>query len=235
MISSIINDITLPIRTIPKIEVMNQELGKLSTRSYRDAYKPHYVVTELRNKTNKILGQEIFSLPEANRTSTGVIIKVEDEYQNKGWHFGEILRLSSIMAILENKIHEFEIYSKNTAVYFHSKYKFKPAIIQFQERNSTLESIVKYCGDEFREYGIKATELLQEVKNCTSNAKQRELCVKTNILTAEYIQKVLQTKDEYKKHPFDKGMSMVLTDDEIKNNKDFFNGLFKKHNINYTI
>ena len=224
------------VKSIPTIKINNKYLGEISTNSYRDQFKPHWIITELRNKNKKVLGQEIFTLFEDTKTASGVLIEVEHEYRNKGWNFGEILRLSSIMAIIENKIREFEIYSKNTAVYFHSKYKFEPAIQQFKERDIALKDIINNCHTtEYNNFKVEAEEIQQQVQSNPEAADERNLCIKTNNLLKRYITKILTKKDEYKKHPFSYGMRMILTNDEIINNKDFFNGLFKKHHIEHHI
>ena len=54
--------------------------------------------------------------------------------------------------------------------------------------------------------------------------------------TSKYINKILSgDKKEYKKYPFEWGMSMELTKDDVYQNKDLFNSLFKKHGIDYKI
>lgn len=224
------------IKSIPPIKIKNKYLGEVSTYSYRDQFKPHWIITELRNKNKKVLGQEIFTLFDDTKTASGALIEVEPEYRNRGWNFGEILRLSSIMAILENKIREFEIYSKNTAVYFHAKYKFEPAIKEFKERDLALKNIIKNCiTPEYESFKIEAENILLQAQKNKHSILQRNYCIKTNDLLKRYILRALSSKDECKKHSFDYGMRMVLTNDRIKTNKNFFNRLFEKHHIDYHI
>ena len=140
------------------------------------------------------------------------------------------------MGIMENGISEFEIHSKNSAIYFHSKYKFEPAITNFEERNSALLSIIRNSKKEgYEELKEEAEEILEIAYRDTSSETQRRLCKETNSLAKRYIQKVLETKDEYKNHPFDNGMRMILRRREIVENKDFFNNLYAKHRIDYKI
>lgn len=223
---------------IPKIKIQNKILGTLSTIHKRDPYNPNYITTELRNSYNKIVGKEVFYFDEKSENSAGLSIEVHPEYRQKGFNFGEVLRLSSIMMILENKIKNFEIFSKHTAIYFHSKYKFEPAIVQFKERNSALESIIKNCKDnkDYQEFYSEAKDLLEKANQQNSDAEaQRRLCKDTNKLLKRYISKVFQKKDEYKKHPFTSGITMKLTLDNINTHKSFFNDLFEKHSIDYKI
>ena len=137
--------------------------------------------------------------------------------------------------ILENKIEKFKICSKDTAIYFHSKYKFKPAIKNFEERDKALISIIKNCKNKHSEIKDEAEKILKDTKTNCNAENQRELCVKTNVLLNKYLQLVMNKKDDYLSHPINTTIDMVLTKDSILENKDFFNNLFQKHNIDYKI
>lgn len=227
------------LQKIPQIRVQNKYLGELFTESRRSSVDRTLITTELKNRRNKVLGEEIYSLDTDTQTGAGLLIQTGKEYRQKScYKFGEILRLSSIMALLENKIKTFEIFSKNIAIYFHSKYKFEPAIKSFSERDSALRSIIMNSyknGNEYDQISIEAQKLLKNTESEPEPAKQREFCIQANALIKKYIQQVLATKNEYKKHPFDIGMRMLLTEKSILENKNFFNDLFKKHGIDYTI
>ena len=225
------------VNNIPKIRINNPILGEIQTKHVRDSFNPSYITTELRNNVGKLLGKELFSLDECNPKSVGLTMEVEQEYRQKGFNFGEILRLSSIMMMIQNKIKEFEIYSKHSAIYFHSRYMFEPAITNFQERDSALQSLIKNCEgkDEYKEFQSEAKEILEKSIIDKDARTQRDLCVQTNSLLKKYISKVLEKKNEYKEHPFSSGITMKLTDDNIFTNKKYFNDLFKKHKIDYEI
>lgn len=224
---------------IPQIRVQNNYLGELFTESRRSTVDRALITTELKNRLHKVLGEEIYSLDTNTNTACGLLIQTGKEYRQKScYNFGEILRLSSIMAFLENKIKSFEIFSKNSAIYFHSKYKFEPAIKSFSGRDSALRSIIMNSyknGNEYNQISIEAQKLLKTAESEPEAAKQREFCIQANALIKKYIQQVLATENEYKNHPFDIGMRMLLTEKNILENKNFFNDLFKKHRINYTI
>ena len=218
----------------------NPALGCITTTSrmdYNNGFKR--LLIELKNKQNKILGFEELVLNSGTSEMTGLSIWVEPEYRKKGtkgFQFGEILRLASIINMLENNKKIFKIFSKNTAIYFHSKYKFEPNITNFQERNYALETITDENSPEFKDLAEYAKILLHKSNTDSNPANQRKLCFPANKITKEYIRRVEHMgKDEYKQHPFNRGMDMLLTYDEIMRNKAFFNQLFKKHNIDYTI
>lgn len=225
------------VKSIPKIRTNNPILGEIHTEHIRDSYNPTYITTELRNGIDNLLGKEIFSMEEGNPKSIGLTMEIAPEYRQKGFKFGEILRLSSIIMMIQNKIKEFEIYSKHSAIYFHSRYMFEPAITNFTERDLALQSIIKNCEgkEEYKEFQREAEEILENSFTHKDAKIQRDLCNETNILLKKYIAKILEKKSEYREHPFSTGITMKLTDNNIFINKNFFNNLFKKHNIDYEI
>lgn len=226
------------VEKVRQLKTVNKIFGELTTVSRESIFNPNEITTELRNSLGKVLGRESFYLDTNSPTAVGSLISVEPEYRKKGYKFGEILRLSSIIMMLENCIKNFEIYSKNTAIFFHSLYKFKPAISQFKERDAVLESMIDNCqnnGSKYDDIKKEAEILLQETRTDKRPEKQRELCSQTNTLLSRYISRVLEKKDEYLSHPFKTGIFMKLTDKAIEENKDFFNGLLEKHNIDYKI
>jgi len=231
-------------RKLCSLKILNNKAGELSLDVQKESQETSYhFISVLKNKFGKKLGTESFTLWPDNDSATGLYIRVNPEYRRNPdnannfpkYFFGEILRLTSIIEIMENKLKNFIIHSKNTAIYFHSKYKFKPAITAFEERNQALTAIIKNKTAGYEEIVSKAEELLKIAQSDNSGETQRRLCVDTNKLLEEYITKVLSEKDGVKHHPFNWGMQMVLTDKSIINNREFFNNLFRKHGIDYTL
>lgn len=191
-------------------------------------------ITELKNKFGKLLGFEEFAFFENAKNISGLYIKVNEEYQRKGYNLGEILRLSSIIEIIENKIKNFNIVSKSTAIYFHSKYKFEPNISVFKQRDYFLQKIAENNNEDFKSFSAKAKKIISGVNSDSSPEAQRAYCKETNKLLKEYLRKIISEKAQ-KQYPFDTPLEMTLTDKSILDNKKFFNDLFNKHGINYTI
>ncbi len=215
-------------------------LGNLSLDShmeYNNGFKRLYL--ELKNRQEKILGSEEISLNDENGKMLGLNIIVDPEYRNNGkknFRFGEILRLASIIEMLENNKQNFRIFSKSTAIYFHSKYKFEPDITSFQDRDNVFKTIAEDESEGFEDLSKMAKENLQQTKICHSNAKQRGLCLVANRLAQKYIDRAEQFGSQgYKAHPFMYGIDMVLTMHNVIKNRTYFNELFKKHGIDYTI
>lgn len=216
----------------PKLKELSVDVHK-----YENAFCRY--ITEVRNKQGKLLGKEFFSMFDNEQDIVGLDIIVEPEYRNKNYNIGEILRLVSIIEMLENKINSLKIYSKDSAIYFHSKYNFVPNIKSFQERDKALESIVNNDNKELnilKNIAAGAEHLLQKTRKNDSPALQRSLCCQSNDIIKDYIENVLKLGNkEYKNFPFKRGMDMVLTHSDIIKNRKTFNTLFEKHGIDYEI
>lgn len=196
----------------------------------------HNFITELRNRFDKLLGYEEFAYFEGSPNMSGLFIRVNDEYKQKGFNFGEILRLSSIIEIMENKVKNFEIISKDTAIYFHAKYKFTPNLA-FSDRDKFLKTLSGDKSNGYEKFSQKAQDLADKLKIAKENAdipQQRKICAETNEVLGEYLDKVIAEKSQ-KQHPINFTMPMTLTDENILKNKEFFNQLFKKHGIDYNV
>ncbi len=191
-------------------------------------------ITELKNKYNKLLGFEHYSHEFSSDKITGLYIDVEPEYRRKNYRFGEILRLVSIMEMLENKINKFVICAKDNAIYFHAKYKFEPAVTSFSTRDKLLETVINDNSKKFSDLSGEAAQLKEKISSALSAEEQRNLCSETNLLLSRYIRRA-ELENNINKHQFNWPMDMVLTSEQIYKNKNYFNRLFKKHGIDYSI
>ena len=88
------------------------------------------------------------------------------------------MRLSSIIEILENKVKNFNIVSKDSAIYFHSKYKFKPNISSFKERDMLLKTVAN--NEQFADLREKAVALQSKILEEKDSARQGDFCYITN-------------------------------------------------------
>ena len=191
-------------------------------------------IIELKNRLGKLLGYEIYSHFEGSDKMTGLYINVLDEYRQRHYFFGEILRLASIIQMLENKIKTFSIKSKETAIYFHSKYKFEPSITSFDERDRLLKNVADDTDPNFKDLALQAKELIERIKTPLQDDEKRRMCVNASAVLKEYISRALadsSTKQHKLKWPVD----MKLTDKIVRENKDYLDSLFIKHGIDYKI
>ena len=222
-------------RKLCSFDVPFNKAGQLNINVHEDLHNEDYgFVTELRNKTGKLLGFEHYTHFNNTNYMTGLLINVIPEYRRKNYYLGEILRLTSIIQMLENNIKTFSIVSKDSAIYFHSKYKFQPSVISFHDRNKLLDTITEDTTPNFQDLALKGKELADKIKAEKSSLKQRILSMEANELFTQYINRTLSEKN-IDAHRFHWSMSMTLEQKDILKNKDYFNGLFAKHNIDYKI
>ena len=217
------------------MKIPNKSFGDIFVKS--DVVQPKIDVFETRIlcSNGRKLGYEEFIM-NTNDNIEGLYIETEKEFKNKGGRIGELLRLTSIIEFLENKKKNFNIYSKETAIMFHTKYKFEPNITQFTQRNKMLETIIENnnCKDE--KLIERAKNIYKDIiKGTIDSEKQRLLCKQTNEITKDYIEYLQKNVDNPKDCNFHYGINMILTREKVLENKDFFNQLFKNHGINYTI
>lgn len=222
-------------RKLCNIVAQNKNFGALhlETDRYQDISERY--ITKLKDKNDNILGYEIFSFEDFSNSLFGYSIRVNPNLRQKGLHLGELLRLSSIIEMLENNAEKLKIYSKDTAIYFHSKYKFQPSIDSFKDRDKALESIVKNPKNGMEPFIDSAKKLIEKIKNSRTPEEQRATIPQANEITKEYIEEVLSSPKGYKEYPFEYGMGMDLTKDTVIKNKYFYNELFHKHGIDYEI
>lgn len=245
MIKNIKNDtlntliIKLPSENCTKvspISIVSKKLGKIHTETIEGDHIS-FITTKLKDEFNRELGKEVFTM--SDDTLYGHSIEVDPKYRNTGCRLGEILRLSSIIMVLENKINNFLIHSLPTAVHFHSKYKFIPYVDNIGACEVALRTMIINCNK--REYGdikILAQQLLNKLKNNNDDDLENNtevLCELTNNLLEKYIMRVTAFEKDFSEHQFTENINMKLTIDDIFTNKDFFNDLFKKHKIDYQI
>lgn len=214
----------------------NKILGDLNLHTDRYADISERYVTELRDNKKKILGYEIFSFEDFYKNVFGYSIRVSPELRQKGFNLGELLRLSSIVEMFENNMQKIKIYSKDTAIYFHSKYKFQPTIETFKDRDEALKSMAENPDNGIMTaLSAKAKSLLEKLQKTQSPEEQRDAIAKTNEIAKQYIEKALNSKEGYKAYPFEYGMGMELRKESVIENRDFYNELFAKHGIDYQI
>ncbi len=145
---------------------------------------------------------------------------------------GTLMKLGEIITMLENNIEEIKLYSLGQAVYFHSKFKFKPAITDIEELKDyiKLDVLPRNCDERFK-------TVCDAAKKWLDNEKQSENYIEDgNNILYEYLQTVnkykLNLDEEYSIMP---GFNMILTRDNVLKNKQYFNGLFNRFGIDYQI
>jgi len=218
-----------------KLELPKSPIGKLRIDTTISKENPTLFVSKILNEKNEEIGAEIFDIKNSNtKDMFGYSISIPPQYRGK--RLGELLRLSSIIEMIENNVEKIKIYSKNTAIYFHSKYKFKPDFQSFSHRNEALKTVCECKLKDFADIKKEAEILLQKIENTETNKtkEQKLLSTEANKILTKYINKIIETNNE-KQLQFDVGFNMSLSRSSVFENKDFFNELFKRHGIDYKI
>ena len=220
------------------IPIKNDILGNLtlSVKKYKKTF--NMLNIEIKNVMNKVFGEEILSINNDDKTINGINIYVNEEYRRKNYRFGELLRLASIMEMFENKSSKIDIYSKGSAVYFHSKYKFKPSLNVTDypdEVLSTLDMIEKDKRKGNKQLSNLANLYKRVLKSDSRLFGIEDLKKRIDTLVQDYILKSTETEHPEKIYPFRCGIHMSLSAEDVKENRKFFNELFKKHGIDYKV
>lgn len=225
----------LPGKVFEAFKLKNEVLGDLFLKTAKAEGEGRHKIS-LNNRLGKELGYEVFSINPQNKNIFGFDITVNREYRQGKFRFGELLRLASVMEMMENNSKQIRIYSKDKAVYFHTKYKFKPEMIGFEERDKAIKSIMNDPAPNFADLAKEAKKVYEKIESTKNNAQtQRDLCVTASELAERYLKRAVQEPHPEKNHPLNWGMYMVLKQDDVRQNEDFFNALFKARGIDYKI
>lgn len=228
-------------KVIKPFAVKHSYLGDL-TVTIREVNKELDVfLIELKNSFKKVFGTESLMIMPKSKKISGMNIETAEEYRatKKGRRhgFGELMRLTSIMEMLENKCNSISIFAKNTAIYFHGKYKFQPNITDKESAIETLTTIINDKSPSFKRLSDRAKNLyrLLEQSETFSPEQKTLLFKKINSLVNTYIKKALAEGKGGKGHEFAKGMDMILTKEVVQKEKEFFNRRYKNQGIDYKI
>lgn len=228
-------------RVIKPFSIQHPWLGTL-TVSIREVNRElDTFLIELKNSLKKVFSEESLIIEPKNQRIRGMNIQTSEEYRatKKGRRhgFGELMRLTSIMEMLENNCNSISIFSKNTAVYFHGKYKFKPNITDKKNALDILSNIINDKSLGYKKISEKAKQLYKELEQIeTLSDEQKTLLFnKINTLVNSYIKKALAEEKGGKGHEFAQGMNMILTKEIIQKEKKFFNQKYKNRGIDYKI
>lgn len=153
---------------------------------------------------------------------------METDINRRKQGLGELLRLASIIEMKENELTANKIFSKPEAVMFHYKYGFRPAVKDDSVSKKVLNDILGKTGDD--DIKQRADNLINAI--CKNGYIDETQCTQTNDIITDYIKRNVQ---KGLMPEFGEGFDMVLTDKDIKANAGFYNRLFEKHQIDYSV
>ncbi len=152
---------------------------------------------------------------------------------NKRHGAGTAIQLATIATMFENGLKKIKLYSLAEAVHFHSKFKFEPKITELSELEDAItRNILIHDGDGMIDNAIiEAKEWLNN-----DRLSKKAKITQGNRILYEYLQRINASKlNEMDEFQTPLGFTMELTKKKILENKDFYNELFKKFNIDYQI
>lgn len=173
---------------------------------------------------NKEVASEIYQ--KKNNLFLGLEMKSLPEYRQKGYRFGEILRLFSIVELIQEGLDAINIISRPSAAIFHKKYKFQSDLFMKDAAKMVMNQISRDNLDKELE------PVNKKAKNCIFGFN----LLQANEILDEYLSIIADKNLSSKAHILNcGGIPMKLTLENINKNSDFFNTLFKKHKIDFKI
>lgn len=169
----------------------------------------------------------------------GCMSVTEDKCKGQG--LGVIMHLNNIINLMENNLERIELFSLPEAVLFHGKCKFSPDLSDYEVILDTMFCISQKDCKKFPELKpvVKAAgEYFDSVFEMRTSLYTEEKIKQANDIVQQYLDIMSTkklTKEEKQLYGFKEAFDMVLTKEKILENKDFFNALFKKFNIDYKI
>lgn len=248
--TSLINKSILSFKKIPIEKINNINLSpeyKFVTKDYYDYFVrsdfnscDNKLFTSIDNENDFDIAHNQAKVDLPNKTlyaKTMCIFNTSKRRQG----LGIVLHLNNVINMLENNLDNIKLFSLGTAVLFHSKCKFEPDITD----STTLMEVLCEISDkdvsnfpEIKDVAQRADDfvLIAGYKNGIKD--YQKFLQEGNEIVSEYLNIVSSKKlnyfDSYE-YGFFKGMNMVLTKEKVMENKDFYNKLFKKYNIDYEI
>lgn len=183
--------------------------------------------TVIKNLQNKEMGYHDYNLLLADKELEGDYIEVKEFARKRG--FGGLLRLASIIEMKANNLNKITLHSRPEAVKFHAHYGFYPDAKAPGTIRSILEDI--NLDDKFEDLSSQASELLEYLNSGNVDISSPDNLRRVNKFLAVFIDRC----PAYKSPGFSKGLNMILTEEKLKANSDFYNNLFEKHKINFEV
>lgn len=220
-------------RKVCSFQVQNDKVGFVDVEVNERNLAQDRFRTEIYDSSRQLLGYDVFDMPKGD-SMFDYDITVHPPHRGK--ELGELMRLTSVMQMVENDVDEINLYSKGSAVYFHAKYGFMPNIKSFDQRRSSLEAVVANTLPDGDIFIPKAEKILKATDNPLrlSFEENQKFTRQTNELVKDFIKKVLAVGGQ-EDAKFISGFNMKLMRDTIFERAEFFSSLFKKHGIRFKI
>ena len=132
-----------------KFQVQHPKLNNIDIITEKGQQNHIYISIK---KNKEILANEDISLYKKEKEVYGWSIATKVPYRKQ--KLGELLRLTSVITMLENKANNIKIHSLHDAIFFHRKYKFKPDIRDLSDANRILRNLTCVKSPEYSKKAI---------------------------------------------------------------------------------
>lgn len=245
MINRIISFKQLPVRIcdnkkLPKkYTVCIENNTDVFVRNYNNPHGNNFVASVDTKKLSN-MAKNRFGINLDKKTLENGLMSVTNE-KNKGKGLGVVMHLNNVINLLENDLERIELKALPIAVLFHGKMKFEPNLYDYESILETMLAISQKDCTKFpdlKQVVEDAGNYFDEAFESRGLKHTKEKIKEANSIVIRYIEimstKKLEPQDKVD-YAFKNVLDMYLTKEKILENKDFFNALFKKFNIDYKI
>lgn len=228
-------------RLMPSYKIGNNNGKDIFVKVKTDNIRRNEFKTLIKANYSNSIAKTNFRLNKKLKILHCSTMDVFDKKQ-RGKGYGIIMHLTNIIELMENDFDKIRLMALPSAILFHGKCKFVPVLEDKNDIMNAMFDIARKKSDVYKDLKpviVKAGEYFDELYStggllCLNPNKLKY----ANGIAKEYIEIISKKKlspEERKKYTFNFVMNMELTKEEILKNKDFFNKLFKKFNIDYKI
>lgn len=180
------------------------------------------------NHINPIAEQEMMIWPDIDYM---FIDNMETDKISRGNGLGTCMHLTNIIEMMENNLQRIELLASSSAIPFHTKCGFKPRLNCSDNYGLANLRAIAYDDDpELAEYSQQAKELL---KTRLNPKLKNKIASKIMLDYTKAAIKITTTGEQ--KYLFPHNVTMTLTRRDVLQNKNFYNKLFEKYQIDYQI
>lgn len=221
-------------KVISSLNALTNDGERVFASTIKDEDKLKTILTD---KNNDVVGVNSFKIND--KILHGHRIDAYSNGEHKG--LGEIMRLASIIDVIENNLGKIKIFSLNEAIPFHLKYKFRPEILTYDSMMNILNKIASVKEPSMKEFSKKADDIFDDIFINGAINNEHNYYTELPDFIVSYVNKMKEEHLPWNSSLSSAGMnfkedlSMSLTIKDIKENKSFFNNLFDKHEIDYRI
>ena len=209
------------------VEVMNNKTVFLESLPINN--KATYAGTAIFDSQRGLLAMHSFDLKDEQNSIVGSSMFVKEDERKKG--LGELLRLTSIVEMLENKYDSIKLKSLPSAVQFHAKYGFRPNV-KASENETLIQKALYEININDEQMAPRVIAMIKDIEDNGIKNSKHNYSEEIDDILAEYINK---HKLDWSDTKLTINIPMSLSKKTLEASADEYNKMFKKFNLDYTI